>query len=134
MGQDELGRTQKKTLPDVTRKDATDNLTQGSDFEPYHHSRTRASGCEANYVREGRNASSKYHVGKRSGEYHRDVDDRTQEIEGEGGTMSKSLCTEQIGKESTPNDPLEVEDVTNASEKSEGTPRYNLEHSFGRNV
>ena len=40
--------------------------------------------------------------------------------------MSKPLCTEQIGTESIPNDPLEVEDVINASEKAESTPRYNL--------
>jgi len=60
---------------DAARKDATENLTQDSDFEPYHHSHTRASSCEATDVQEGRNASSKYHVGKQTGECHRDVDD-----------------------------------------------------------
>ena len=121
-------------LSDATRKDATENLTQDSDFEPYHHSHPRASSLEATDVQEGRNATSKYPVGKQTGECHRDVDDSPHVSEGEGGTMSKPLCTEQIGTESIPNDPLELEDVTNASEKTEGMPRYNLRPRFGRNV
>jgi len=48
--------------------------------------------------------------------------------------MSKPLCTEQIGTKSTRNDPLEVEDVTNASGKAESTPSYNLRLRFRRNV
>jgi len=57
--------------------------------EPYHHSHTRASSCEATDVQEGRNASPKYPVGKQICECHRDVDDSPQVSEGEGGTMSK---------------------------------------------
>jgi len=122
------------SLSDATRKDVTENLTQDSDFEPYHRSHTRASSCEATDVQEGRNASSKYHVGKQTGEYHRDVDNSPEVSEGEGETMLEPLCTEQIGTKFTSNDPLEVEDVTNMSEKAEGTPRYNLRPRFGRNI
>ena len=48
--------------------------------------------------------------------------------------MSEPLCTEQIGTECTPNDLLEVEDVTNAIEKAESTTKYKLRHRPGRNV
>jgi len=43
--------------------------------------------------------------------------------EEEGGTMSEPLCTELIDPEPTPNEPLEVEGVTNASEKGESTSK-----------
>jgi len=95
-------------------------------MQPYHHSRTRASICEATEVQEGGNASPKYHIRKQAGEYNRDVDDSSQGSEGEGENMSEPLCTELVETESTPNDSFEVENVTNASEKAESTPTYNL--------
>jgi hypothetical protein len=73
-------------------------------------------------------------VGNQAGEYHRDVDDSPQVSEGDGGTMSEPLCTEQVELECTPKEPLEVEDVTNASEKAESSPRYNLRPRPGRKV
>ena len=48
--------------------------------------------------------------------------------------MSQPLCTELVDPEPTPNDPLEVEGVTDASEKAESTPRYNLRPRPRRNV
>ena len=47
--------------------------------------------------------------------------------------MSQPLCTELVDSEPTPNDPLELEDVTDASEKAESTPRYDLQPRPGRN-
>ena len=121
-------------LQDATRENTTENLTQDPDFEPYHHSRTRASNYEATEIQEGRSELPTHPVGNQAGEYHRDVDDSPQVSEGDGGTVSEPLCTEQVELESTPNEPLEVEDVTNACERAEITPRYNLRRRPGRNV
>jgi hypothetical protein len=112
----------------------TENLTQDPDFNPYQHSSTRTSSCDVTNVPESGSASPKYPVGNQKGEYHRDVHDIPQVSEGEGGTMSEPLCTELVDPGPTPNDPLEVEGVTDASEKAEITPRYNLRPRPGRNV
>ena len=48
--------------------------------------------------------------------------------------MSEPLCTELVDLGPTPNDPLEVGGVTDASEKAESTPTYNLRHRPGRNA
>jgi len=109
-------------------------LTQDPDFNPYQHSSTRTSSCDVTNVLESGSASPKYPVGNQKGEYHRDVDDIPQVSEGEGGTMSEPLCTELVDPGPTPNDPLEVEGVTDASEKAKITPRYNLRPCPGRNV
>jgi hypothetical protein len=121
-------------LSDATREDTTETLTQDPDFEPYHHTRTRASNCEATEIQEGGGESPTHPVGKPAGEYNRDLYDSSQVSEGEGGTMSEPLCTEQVEPESTPNEPLRVEDVTNTGEKAGSTPRYNLRPRTGRNV
>ena len=103
-------------------------------MEPYHHSRTRTSSCDVTNVPQRGSASPKDPVGNQTGEYHRDVDDIPQVSEGEGGTMSEPLCTELVFPEPTPNEPLEVEDVTNANKKAKSTPRCNLRPRPGRNV
>ena len=95
-------------LSDATREDTTETLTQDPDFEPYHHARTRASNCEATKVQEGGGESPTLPKGKPAGEYNRDLYDSSQVSEGEGGTMSEPLCTEQVEPESTPNEPLRV--------------------------
>ena len=48
--------------------------------------------------------------------------------------MSEPLCTELVEPEPTPNERLQVAGVTNASEKGESMPRYNLQPHPGRNV
>jgi len=48
--------------------------------------------------------------------------------------MSEPLCTEQIGTECPLNNPIEVEDVTNAIEKAESKHKYNLRRRAGRNI
>ena len=112
----------------------TENLTQDPDFVSYHHSRTRASSYDVFDVRKGGNALSKYRVGNQTHEYHQDVDDIPQVSEGQGGTTSEPLCTELVDTEPTPNESLEVEGVTDASEKAEYTPRYYLRPCPGTNV
>jgi len=57
-----------------------------------------------------------------------------QVSEGEGETLSQPLCPEQVEPASTPNEPLGVEDINNASEKAGSTSRYNLRPRPGRNV
>jgi hypothetical protein len=112
----------------------TENLTQEPDRERHRHSRARAPGCWDAEVQEGGNASPKYPTENQTVEYHRDVVDSPQVIEGEGGTLLEPLCTELVCPELTPNDPLVVEGVTNTGEKGEDTPRYNLRLRPGRNV
>jgi hypothetical protein len=119
-------------LSDATEKDMTENLTQDPDFDPYHHSSTRNSSCDVTNVPEIDSRARKYPIGNQTGEYHREVDDIPQVSEGEGGTMSEQLCTELVDPGPTPKDPLEVEGVTDASEKAESTPRYNLRPRPGR--
>ena len=121
-------------LSDATEEDITENLTQDPDFELYHHSRTRTSRCDITNVPESGSASSKYPVGNQTGEYHWDVHDIPQVSEEEGGTMAEPLCPELVDPGPNPNDPLEVEGVTDAKEKAESMPRYNLRPHPGRNV
>ena len=121
-------------LSDATEKDMTENLTLDPDFDPYHHSSTWTSSCDVTNALESGSASPKYPVGNQTGEYHRDIDDIPQVGEGEVRTTSEPLCTELVDPGPTPNDPLEVEGVTDASEKAESTPRYNLRPRPGRNV
>jgi len=123
-----------KLFSDATEKDMTENLTQDPDFDPYHHSNTRTSSCDVTNIPESGSASLKYPVGNQTGEYHRDVDDTPQVSEGEVGTMSEPIRTELLDSGPTPDDPLEVEGVTDASEKAESTPRYNLRPRLGRKV
>jgi hypothetical protein len=104
------------------------------DFETYHHSHTRASNYETTEIQEGGSELPTHPAGNQAGKYHRDVDDSPQVSEVDGGTMSEPLCTEQVELQYTPKEPLEVEDVTNASEKTESTPRYKLRPCPGRNV
>jgi hypothetical protein len=98
-----------------------EDLTKDPDCEPYHPSHTRASSCADAEVHGGGNASPKYPMGNQAGEHHKDVCDRPKVSEGDGGSMSETLCTELVNHES-----LEVESVTNTGEKVESTPRYNL--------
>jgi hypothetical protein len=118
----------------ATERDMTENLTQDTDCKPYHHSCTPASSCGNAEVMEGGRALLKYPMGNQAGEYHQDVGDSPQLSEGEGGSMSEPVCTEVVDPETTPSEPLEGEGVTNAGEKVESTPRYNLRPRPGRNV
>ena len=120
-------------LSDATGEDTTETLTQDPEFEPYHHARTRTSNCETTEIQEGGGESPTHPVGKQAGEYHQDVYDSSKVSEGEGGTMSELLCTEHVEPESTPNESLGIEDVTNTSENAGSTPRYNLRPRPGRN-
>ena len=119
---------------DATEKDITENLTQDPDFDPHHHSSTRTSTCDVTNVPESRSAFLKYPVGDQTDDYHRDVDETPQVSEGEGETMSEPTRTELLGPGPTPNDPPEVECVTDAREKAESTPTYNLRPRPGRKV
>jgi len=47
-------------------------------------------------------------MGNQAGEYHRDVGDSPQLIEGEEGSILEPLCTELVDPEPTPNLPFEV--------------------------
>jgi len=114
---------------DASENDPIENLTQEPDCETYDPSHTRASSCGDAEIHEGGNASPKYPTGYQAGEHHQDVGDRLNVSEGEGGSISKTLCTELGNPE-----PLEVESVTNTDEKVENTPRYNLRPRLGRNI
>jgi hypothetical protein len=92
---------------DATEKDMTENLTQDSNCETYHHSHPRTSSCGNAEVQVDGIATPKYPMGNQTGEYRRDVGDRTQGREGEGGSISETLCTE-VKKVPTPNELLEV--------------------------
>jgi len=84
----------------------TEDLAQDPDVEPYPHSRTRSSNCEATDLQEGGNASPEHSIGNQAGEYYQDVDNSSQISEAEGGTTSEPLCTELIDPEPNPNTPL----------------------------
>jgi hypothetical protein len=118
----------------ATEGDMTDNLTQDTDREPYHHSHIRPSSCGDVELQKGRSTLSKYPIENQASEYHQDVGDSPQVSKGEGGSISETLCTEVIDSEPTPSKPLEGEGVTNAGEKVESTPRYNLRPHLERNI
>ena len=122
-----------KLHADATEKDITENLTQDPDFDPHHHSSTRTSTYDVTNGPEDRSAFLKYPVGYQTDDYHRDVDETPQVSEG-GETMSEPTRTELLGPEPNPNDPPEVECFTDAREKAESTPRYNLRPRPGRKV
>jgi len=116
------------------QKDITENLTQDTDREHYHPSRTRPPSCGDAEVQEGGSAWSKYPTGTQAGEYHRDVGNSPQLSEGKEGSISETLCTEGVNPEQTLSEPLEGEGVTNAGENVESTPRYHLRPRPGRKV
>ena len=107
MAQDTPDRTHKQPIQ-VRLREKWHDLTQDTDREPYHRSRTRPSSCEDAELQEGGSALSKYPMGNQAGEYHRDVGDSPQLIEGEEGSILEPLCTELVDPEPTPNLPFEV--------------------------